>query len=119
MLYGPLQGPNADHLRLDRPSTRWQRLTMSTHSQARAIAGSSLRFGWNVVRLPLLAVLSLLAPVVQVVCGGLLLLGVFVSIAFRVSGAGAAFPFWHMIGISLGFAVFAILHYALIGLLSR
>jgi hypothetical protein len=93
--------------------------TMGAHSKVRSIIRGGLRLTGEALRLPLLAVVSLLAPVVQVVCGGLFLLGVFVSIAFKVSGAGATFPFWHMIGISLGFAVFAILHYALIGLLSR
>ena len=93
--------------------------TMGAHSRVRSIIRGGLRLTGEALRLPLLAVVSLLAPVVQVVCGGLFLLGVFVSIAFKVSGAGATFPFWHMIGISLGFAVFAILHYALIGLLSR
>ena len=92
---------------------------MGARSQVRSIIRGGLRLTGEALRLPLLAVISLLAPVVQVVCGGLFLLGVFVSIAFKVSGAGATFPFWHMIGISLGFAVFVILHHALIGLLSR
>ena len=93
--------------------------TMGARFQVRSIIRGGLRVTAEALRLPLLAVVSLLAPVVQVVCGGLFLLGVFVSIAFKVSGAGATFPFWHMIGISLGFAVYAILHCALIGLLSR
>jgi hypothetical protein len=92
---------------------------MGAHPQSGSVIRGGLRRTGEALRLPLLAVLSLLAPAVQVVCGGLFLLGVFVSIAFKVSGAGATFPFWHMIGISLGIAVFAILHHALIGLLSR
>ena len=74
---------------------------------------------WDVVRLPLLAVLVFLAPVVEFVCGGLLLLGLLVSIAFKISGAAAHYPFWPMVGLSLGFGLFVILYHALIALLSR
>jgi hypothetical protein len=74
---------------------------------------------WDLLRLPLLAVLTLLAPAVEFVCGGLLIFGILVSIAFRISGVGATFPFWHMIGASLGFGAFIVLYYGLIALLSR
>lgn len=95
-------------------------LRMSAHSiSVREIASGGLQLAWGIVRLPSLAVLVFLAPAVDFVCGGALLLGIFISIAFKVSGAGAAFPFWHMIGASLGFGAFAILYHALIGLLSR
>jgi hypothetical protein len=93
---------------------------MSTHSLSlRSLAAGPARFAWNLVRLPLLAVLTLLAPAVEFVCGGLLVFGIFVSIAFRISGVGATFPFWHMIGASLGFGAFIVLYFALIALLSR
>lgn len=88
-------------------------------NSVRPIALGGLRLLWNLARLPTVAVLLLLAPAVEVVCGGLLLLGILVSIAFEVSGAGATFPFWHMIGLSLCFGVFVILYHAAIGLLSR
>ncbi len=71
------------------------------------------------MRLPLLAVLTLLAPIVQTVCAGLMLLGILVSFLFKLSAAGAAFPFWHMIGVSLGFGLLIVVWHALIGLLSR
>jgi len=93
---------------------------MSTRSHSiRSLASAPLRFAWDLLRLPLLGLLVLLAPAVQFVCGGLLIFGIFVSIAFRVSGVGAAFPFWHMIGASLGFGAFIVLYYGLIALLSR
>ena len=74
---------------------------------------------WSLVRLPILGVLLFLAPVVDTVCGALLLLGLVVSIAFKISGAGASFPFWTMIALSLGFGLFVIFYHALIGMLSR
>jgi hypothetical protein len=95
-------------------------LGMSAHPiSIREIASGGTHIVWGIARVPLLAVLVFLAPAVDFVCGGALLFGIFISIAFKVSGAGAAFPFWHMIGASLGFGVFAILYHALIGLLSR
>src|SRR5882762_2051233 len=95
-------------------------LPMSAHpNSVRSYATGGLRVVWNALRLPLLAVLVFLAPVVEFVCGGLLLLGLLVSIAFKVSGVGASFPFWHMIGLSLGFGAFVIVYHAVIGLLSR
>ncbi len=93
---------------------------MSTRSlPLRSLASRPLRLAWDLLRLPLLGLLVLLAPAVQFVCGGLLVFGILVSIAFRVSGAGATFPFWHMIGASLGFGAFIVLYYGLIALLSR
>lgn len=92
---------------------------MSAHPNTRSFATGGLRLLWHAVRLPLLAVLTLLVPVVEFVCGGLLLLGLLVSIAFKISGAGAHYPFWHMVGLSLGFGLFVILYHALIALLSR
>ena len=73
---------------------------------------------WYLLRIPVLCALLLLAPVVEFICGGLLLLGLLVSIAFRLSGAGADFPFWHMLALSLGVGGLVILYHGVIGLLS-
>lgn len=92
---------------------------MSAHPQIRSLATGGLRIAWTAVRLPLLALLTLLLPFVQTVCAGLMLIGIVVSIAFKISAAGPHFPFWQMIGISLGFGAFVIVYYGLIRLLSR
>jgi hypothetical protein len=76
-------------------------------------------WAWTLIRVPLLAVLVVLTPAVDFVCGGLLLLGIAVSITFRISAVGAMFPFWHMIGVSFAFALVILIHHALIGLLTR
>jgi hypothetical protein len=78
----------------------------------------SLRLLWYLMRISVLCALLLLAPVVELVCGGLLLLGLLVSIALRLSGAGTDFPLWHVLALSLGFGAFLILYHAVIGLLS-
>ena len=80
---------------------------------------ATLRPLWTLVRLPVLGLLLLLAPAVEWLCGALLLLGLLVSIAFKMSGAGDAFPFWSMIAASLGCGAFVILYHAVIGILSR
>jgi hypothetical protein len=93
---------------------------MGTYSNAGGLdLPGVLRLVWQWARAPAAAFLLILAPLVEVVCGGLLLLGILVSILFEVSGAGSIFPFWQMIALSLGFAAFLVAYYALIGLLSR
>ena len=78
----------------------------------------TLRLMWSLVRVPLLGLLILLAPLVESVCGALLLLGVLMSIAFKISSA-ANFPFWTVIALSLGFGIFVILDHVVLGMLSR
>lgn len=95
---------------------------IATNAQLRSvrhIASGVLRRLWNLLRIPVLGLLLLLAPLVELVCGALLLLGLLVSIAFKISGAGSSFPFWPMVALSLGFGVFVILCHAVIGILSR
>lgn len=77
------------------------------------------RLVWHLTRLAAVAVLVALAPVVETVCGTLMLLGLLVSVAFELSGARAHFPFWPMIALSLGFGVVLAVYHALIALLSR
>jgi hypothetical protein len=112
-------------------ATSFQRLDVRLVHMARRIALNAQlnsmhfqfsvnpRLLWNLVRIPVLGILLLLAPAVEFVCGGMLLLGLFVAIAFKISGVGAGFPFWHMVALSLGAVLFAILYHAIIGLLSR
>jgi hypothetical protein len=92
---------------------------MNVHpNSVRPIAVAGLRLLWNLARVPVLAFLLLLAPAVELVCGGLFLLGLLVSIAFEVSAAGATFPFWRMIALSFGFGAFVIVYHAVIHVLS-
>lgn len=80
---------------------------MSARHEFRLGASGVLRFALEVVRLPLLAILTLFAPVVEVLCGGAFLLGLLVSIAFKISSVGPSFPFWSVVGISLHCALLA------------
>lgn len=73
---------------------------------------------WHAVRIPILALLLILEPVVALVLWGAALLGVLTSLLFEFSGATPDFPFTLMISISIGCAVLAMAYHALVRLLS-
>ena len=77
------------------------------------------RLFWNAIRVPILAVLVLIEPVVRIVCSCALILGIIASVVFELSAVGPRFPFLVMIGASLGFGVFLVLYQGLIALLSE
>ena len=73
---------------------------------------------WHAVRIPILALLLILEPVVTLVLWGAALLGVLTSLLFEFSGATPDFPFTLMVSISVGCAVLAMAYHALLRLLS-
>jgi len=92
---------------------------MTALPQLRSITTGTIRIAWELVRLPLLAVLTLLAPVVQTLCAALMLLGLLVSFLFKISAVGPHFPLGLMVGVSFGFGLVIVAWHALIALLSR
>ena len=74
---------------------------------------------WSIVRLPILAFLVVLEPVICFVLSALSLLGILMTFFFRWTYADPRFPFWTMLLISIGFAVALYLYEGLIGLFSR
>jgi hypothetical protein len=56
---------------------------------------------WHLIRLPVLALLVILRPIVTLLCGGMALLGVLTTIFFVVVHA-PHFPAWTMLFLSLG-----------------
>ena len=77
-----------------------------------------LRWVWNSVRLPALALLLVLEPVVTLVCGGLALLGVLTTFFFKLVGF-PHFPFWTMLALSLGFFLVRALYETILRAISR
>ena len=73
----------------------------------------------TIVRLPVVALLLLLEPVVNVVCGAVSVLGVLVAVAFELSAVGPRFPFLQVTAISLAFGVLLVLYHSAIALLVR
>ena len=79
----------------------------------------ALRFAWHSIRMPILAVLVILEPFVSVVLSALTVLGIFFALFFRYLVRLPHFPFWLMLGISVGCAVFLMLYYGIIRILSN
>lgn len=90
-----------------------------TPDRTAAFAGRGARAIWNLIRLPILAVLTLLEPVVRTVVSLLIILGIIVTIVFEVSAVSAQFPLSTMIITIVSLAAVLVGYYALIALLSR
>src|SRR5579871_4518949 len=73
--------------------------------------------GWQCIRLPLFLYLLVLEPVVTFVLGALALLGVLTALSWKFFGP-PNFPFFLMLGISLGFELAVIVYRKLVRLLA-
>ena len=85
-------------------------------------ARNSLRAGlgilWLLIRLPVLTLLTILAPVLRVLLGSLALLGVVMALFWKLVGP-PHFPFVGMLAASVGCALALAGYNALLRLLSR
>jgi hypothetical protein len=77
-----------------------------------------VRFTWQAVRLPALAFLITLLPVVQIIFGSVAFLGVLTAFFFKFLGE-PNFPFWGMLGFSMGCTLLLMAYYGFIRLFSR
>ena len=77
----------------------------------------ALWVGWQCIRLPLFLFLLVLEPVVTFVLGALALLGVLTALFWKFFGP-PNFPFFLMLGISLGFELALIVYHKLLRLLA-
>jgi hypothetical protein len=73
---------------------------------------------WRVVRLPVLALLVILEPIIAFGCSGLALLGILTTLLFKLVGV-PHFPALTMLMLSLGFVFVLIVYEGLIRVLSR
>ena len=84
--------------------------------------GGILRFAlwllWQCVRVPLFLFLAVLEPVVSFVLGALALLGVLTALLWEAVHP-LHFPFFLVLGISLGFAFLLVIYEAVLRFLSR
>lgn len=88
-------------------------------SQTRSVLAPAAHLAWRAVRLPLVAMLTLLEPVVRAVFSFAMVLGIIAAIVFELSAVGPRFPFLEMLALSLGFGAALFLYYGLISLVSR
>ena len=84
-----------------------------------AAIGRGLRgLTWPAARLPVFALLVILEPIVRVVLCGLAMLSALAAFFFEFLTALPEFPFWGMLGFSVGCALALMLYYALVRLFS-
>jgi hypothetical protein len=72
---------------------------------------------WNGVRLPIGAVLLLLEPLVDLICGAGLVLGLLTCLIFELSAVAPRFPLGQALMISVSFALILFLYHGLLSLL--
>ncbi len=77
-----------------------------------------IRWIWRAACLPVLMLLVILEPVVNFVLAALALLGVLMTLFFKLVGP-PGFPVWTMFALSLGFAIVLVPYHALIRALSN
>ena len=87
--------------------------------RGRALARGVLWTLWQIVRLPVLAVLLVLEPFVSLILTAVGFLGIVVAVILKVSHDLPHFPFWTMMGFSVGALLLQMAYHALIGILSR
>ena len=83
------------------------------------LASSVLWILWQVVRLPVLAVLIVLEPFVNLILTGFGFLGIVVALILRFSGDLSHFPFWEMMAFSVGAILLLMVYHIVIGIFSR
>lgn len=87
--------------------------------RGRMLAWGVLWVIWQVVRLPILAVLLVLEPFVSLVLTAFGFLGIVVALILKFSGDLPHFPFWEMMAFSVGAILLLMLYHVLIGIFSR
>jgi hypothetical protein len=82
--------------------TQAQREAEAPEALAVPLVGAVLKVSWTCIRFPLLALLSLLAPIVSVVLTGFALLVTLTALFFKLAGPpGLSIPFWGMLGTAV------------------
>ncbi|MBK6598552.1 MAG: hypothetical protein IPG25_11975 [Proteobacteria bacterium] len=79
-------------------------------AQIHSALSTSARVTWKVVSFPLIAGMLLAQPVVNFICGFMLIGGFVAAIAFEISAVGPRFPFLQVAGLALAFGLFAVLY---------
>lgn len=85
----------------------------------RTIALGVLWVLWQVVRLPVLAVLIVFEPFISLILTAFGFLGIAVALILKFSGDLPHLPFWLMMAFSIGAILLLMAYHVLIGLFSR
>jgi hypothetical protein len=94
-----------------------------THSPELALDGNliqaCLRTVWQMIRLPVVFLLVILEPAVDMVFGSLALLGVLMALFFKACGIPVGFHFITMIAVSVCFGLTPCAYRALLWLFAK
>lgn len=74
---------------------------------------------WQVMRLPVLAVLLVLEPFVSLILTAFGLLSIVIALILKFSGDLPYFPFWLMMAFSVGAILLLMAYHSLLGIFSR
>ena len=85
----------------------------------RRLLRGALWLVWHAVRLPLLALLIILEPLVAVALSAAAVVGVVTACFIKLSGDLPHFPFWGMVGSSVGCMLLLMAYHAIRLFLSR
>lgn len=88
-------------------------------ARERTLAWGILWILWQIVRLPVLAVLLVLEPFVSLILTGFGFLGIVVALILKFSGDLPHFPFWLMMAFSVGAMLLLMAYHAMIAIFSR
>ena len=84
-----------------------------------SVAGRGLlRLTWHTIRLPVLTLLVLMEPLICRTLSLLAILGVLTAFFWEFVAKPPHFPFWIVLGVSVGFGMLQIPYYLLIRLFS-
>lgn len=84
------------------------------------VAGrGALRVAWHAIRLPALTLLVVMEPLICRTLTLLAILGVLTAFFWQLFGKQPHFPFWIVLGISIGVGMLKIPYYLLIRLFSK
>jgi hypothetical protein len=83
-----------------------------------ATGRGALRLTWHTIRLPALALLVTMEPLVCGLLSLLAMLGVLTALFWEFVVKPPHFPFWIVLGVSVGFALLQVPYYLLIRLFS-
>ena len=89
-----------------------------TSGLARVVALAIARAAWTTLRLPILALLVILEPVIRLVLAGFALLITLTALFFACLRPLSAFPFWGMLAAAVAAVGLLALYYAVIRLFS-
>lgn len=102
--------------RMNTVSTRED--TSSSRSWLAVGGRGALRLTWHTIRLPALALLVTMEPLVCGLLSLLAILGVLTALFWEFVVQPPHFPFWTVLGLSVGFALLQVPYYLLVRLFS-